>query len=330
VGLEVEEVRTLEGLAALEPEWRALWDRSAEAGPFQSPAWLTPWTERFGVDGLWALALRRDGVLEGLVPLFVYADPKSGRRQATLLGNGLSDRLDALLAPGLGPELVFDHLRRRQDLWDACDFRDLPQGSPLLAAPAPPGCIEAVEAEAPSPDLALPDTIEALAAGLPKRLRGNLATARNRAEREGAVRVTSASADTLERDFDTLLSLHVLRWGEAGDAGLADPRVRAFHRAATRALLAERWLRLYVLEVGGRPAAAHYGFHVRGRAYFYIGGFDPEMGGFSPGALLLRHAVEQAVREGCASFEFLRGREAYKYAWGAVDRPQFRRRLTRR
>jgi CelD/BcsL family acetyltransferase involved in cellulose biosynthesis len=106
--------------------------------------------------------------------------------------------------------------------------------------------------------------------------------------------------------------------------------VQDFHRTVARAFLAEGWLRLYVLQIGGRPAAAFYGFRVRDRAYAYIGGFDPEFAEASPGALVMRHAVEQAVREGCASFEFLRGREAYKYAWGAVDRPQFRRRLTRR
>lgn len=325
---QVEEIRTLAGLTALAPEWRALWARLPDAGPFQSPAWLLPWAERFGGE-LWTLALRGDDGLDGIAPLFIHLAP-TGRRQATLLGNGLSDRLDAPLAPGLDGRAVFEHLRRRHELWDACDFRDLPQGSALLEWRVGPDWREAVDAEEPSPSLPLPDNVEGLAARLSKRLRGNLATARNRAERAGTVRVQTATEATLDGMFDTLVRLHAARWGDGGGAGLADPRVQDFHRAATRGFLAEGWLRLYVLELGGRPAAAHYGFHVRGRAYFYIGGFDPELGEFSPGALLLRHAVEQAVREGCGTFEFLRGREPYKYAWGAIDRPQFRRRLYRR
>jgi CelD/BcsL family acetyltransferase involved in cellulose biosynthesis len=40
----------------------------------------------------------------------------------------------------------------------------------------------------------------------------------------------------------------------------------------------------------------------------------------SPGTQIVAHAIEEAVREGAEEFHFLRGGEAYKYAWGAVDR----------
>nr|WP_276208691.1 GNAT family N-acetyltransferase [Caulobacter sp. 17J65-9] len=161
-------------------------------------------------------------------------------------------------------------------------------------------------------------------------MRGNLSTARHRAERLGEVTVSTAAEATLPEAFDTLLRLHAARWAGESEAGFTDPQVQDFHRAVARAFLAEGWLRLHLLEIDGRPAAAFYGFQVRGRAYAYIGGFDPEFAEASPGALIMRHAIEQAVREGCTSFEFLRGREAYKYAWGAIDQPQFRRRLGRR
>jgi CelD/BcsL family acetyltransferase involved in cellulose biosynthesis len=42
---------------------------------------------------------------------------------------------------------------------------------------------------------------------------------------------------------------------------------------------------------------------------------------------MIGHAVEQAAAEGLLEFHFLRGREPYKYAWGAVDRPNHGRRL---
>jgi CelD/BcsL family acetyltransferase involved in cellulose biosynthesis len=40
--------------------------------------------------------------------------------------------------------------------------------------------------------------------------------------------------------------------------------------------------------------------------------------------LALGHAIEAAKAEGAASFDFLRGREPYKYAWGARDQPKVR------
>jgi CelD/BcsL family acetyltransferase involved in cellulose biosynthesis len=40
----------------------------------------------------------------------------------------------------------------------------------------------------------------------------------------------------------------------------------------------------------------------------------------SAGTQIVAHAIEEAAREGATEFHFLRGGEAYKYAWG-VDRP---------
>jgi len=40
-------------------------------------------------------------------------------------------------------------------------------------------------------------------------------------------------------------------------------------------------------------------------------------------------AIEAAIAEGAREFHFLRGREAYKYEWGAVDRWNRRRSFRR-
>src|SRR5205807_436927 len=59
--------------------------------------------------------------------------------------------------------------------------------------------------------------------------------------------------------------------------------------------------------------------------YYYLGGFDPELARRSVGTLLTARAIETAVADGCREFDFLRGREPYKYRWGCIDRPHFRR-----
>lgn len=66
---------------------------------------------------------------------------------------------------------------------------------------------------------------------------------------------------------------------------------------------------------------------MRDRTHSYIGGFDPRFAACSPGALVLEHALAEAVRERASEFDFLRGREAYKYRWGGRDRPQYRVRI---
>ncbi len=128
-----------------------------------------------------------------------------------------------------------------------------------------------------------------------------------------------------------MIRLHSLRWESRGEAGvLADPRVRDFHTRSLPRLAAARLARLYALQIGDAVAAVYYGFLHNDHAYGYLTGIDPEFEHESPGTLLLAHAMEEAIREGAREFHFLRGGEAYKYGWGAVDRWNRRRVFTRR
>jgi CelD/BcsL family acetyltransferase involved in cellulose biosynthesis len=124
-----------------------------------------------------------------------------------------------------------------------------------------------------------------------------------------------------------LMRLHAARWRGLGQPGvLADRRLAVFHRLAAPALLATGALRLSVLRIAGTAAAACYTLLAPGRLLFYLSGFDPRFAHESPGTILLGRLIEDAVAEG-REVHFLRGGEAYKYAWGGVDRMNATRRL---
>ena len=96
--------------------------------------------------------------------------------------------------------------------------------------------------------------------------------------------------------------------------------VRRFHALVWPGLLAAGLLRLRAVHLDEQVAGVYYGFAAKGAACAYLGGFDPAFAFESPGTLLMAHAIEESMAEGAATFHFLRGREAYKYEWGAVDR----------
>lgn len=327
-GLDIEEITSPAGLDALRPAWLDLWERAPDATPFQSPAWLLPWWRHFGQGELLTLAVRRGGdELVGLAPLYVYPEP-SGRKLLPL-GVGISDYLDPLLAPGHEAEAaaaVLDHLGRRADRFDRCDLECLRPGSPLLDAALPPGWTASVHAAEPCPVLALPDDPADLDHAVPRLAKH--AYYLRRSERLGATRLEAATRDTVGPLLDALFALHAARWTGRGEPGvLADATVRAFHCEAAPALLDLGLLRLYGLGIDGRTVAVFYGLADRTRAHAYIGGFDPDVAHPGLGALMIGHAVPEAAREGKREFHFLRGREPYKYAWGAVDRAGYGRRL---
>ena len=115
--------------------------------------------------------------------------------------------------------------------------------------------------------------------------------------------------------------LHEGRWRPIAGHVCADPVVRAFHLSAAQRMIDAGMLRLYLLRVGNSTAAAYYGFTAKRTAYAYRSVFDPEFAELSPGTQIVAHAIEEAVREGAEEFHFLRGGEAYKYAWArSTDR----------
>ena len=96
--VEIEEIVMASRLEALRPEWAGLFAASGQTTPFLSPDWLLPWERCLLSTGLWVLAIRRSGVLAALAPFYLYVGP-TAERQITLLGNGVSDRLDLLAHP---------------------------------------------------------------------------------------------------------------------------------------------------------------------------------------------------------------------------------------
>ena len=305
----------------LVPEWRVLWHRVPDATPFQSPEWLLPWWRCFGNGAPVVLTAREDGQLIAVLPL--YQLDEAGCRKLLPIGISLSDYLDALVDsndPGAAGELLASLL----DVpgWEECYIPDLPPRAALLAARCPGRLTVHRSAGETCPVLALPAAVAELREVVPRKTLRDLRQARRRAAAAGRVEAIRADASTVSGFMQDFFRLHEGRWQPiAGHGVCADPVVRDFHLTAAQRMLDAGMLRLYVLRVGNSTAAAYYGFTAKRTAYAYLSGFDPEFAELSPGTQIVAHAIEEAIREGALEFHFLRGGEAYKHAWGAVDRP---------
>jgi CelD/BcsL family acetyltransferase involved in cellulose biosynthesis len=333
--LQIEEITTTAQLQALTGEWSELWARCPEATPFQTPEWLLPWWRRLGRGQLSTLALRDGERLVGLAPLFRTGYYGLPLRRVCFLGTGNTDYLGALFEPEAecrASDALWNHLRLCGKSWDLCDFQQLrarPEPSLAGGASRESGWLRSLMAQEECPHLALPPSIEEWRRGLSSKLRSNLRYYGRRLERKGAA-IEAVTEASLAESLDALFRLHEARWRKRGLPGVfASHRVRAFHREVSLAFLHRGWLRLYALRLRGEIRAVLYCFAARGRTLYYAGGFDPEVGRLSPGTVLTGHAIAEAIREGCSEFDFLRGNEAYKYAWGAVDRVNTRLVVTR-
>jgi CelD/BcsL family acetyltransferase involved in cellulose biosynthesis len=327
--LRVEEIADVAGLEALRADWLDLWRRVPAATPFQSPAWLVPWWRAFDDGELMALALRAGGRLVGLAPLYILRE--NGTRKLLPVGIGISDFLDPLIEPAhvaAAMREIIDWLAAQAHRFDRADLESQREGSPWLEASWPLGWQVQQHASEPCTVLALPEAGAPAAQVLSRHRRKRLRYYWRRAEALGPTRIELASEADLDEFLTALHQLHSGRWRERGEPGvMADPRVRAFHRLAAPGLLEQESLRLYGLRVGERLVAVLHTMADRQRLYAYLNGFDPDLPQLSPGTLTIAHMIQQAARDGMREIHFLRGRERYKYDWGAIDRPTYGLRL---
>ncbi|MDG4882747.1 GNAT family N-acetyltransferase [Mesorhizobium sp. WSM4884] len=312
-GLRADVIRDQAAFDDLEPHWWPLWSRSTSATPFQSPAWLLPWWRTFSPGDLSAIAIWSRNDLVGLAPL--YREPRASGWLLLPVGISLSDYLDILCAPGREAEVSYVIAEAALSLeWSKWVLPDLPAEAASLRFNLPNVAENRFPNHAACPVLSLARG-ETLARPIPSRRRRQLRRAERAAQRRGRVAIERYEADP--RTFmDQLVRLHNARW--AGQ-GVLTHIAQDFHRMALPRLAANGLARCWLIEIGDTVVGAYYGFHHRCRAYAYLGGFDPAYAAESPGAILIGTAITEAVREGAREFDFLRGRESYKYGWGAVD-----------
>ena len=304
-------------LAALAPQWWELWRRCPSATPFQSPAWLLSWWEAFAPGQLLCGVAYAGGKMKALFPF--YLEETEGRPRLLPIGISLSDYLDVLVDPQCpeAPQAVADKMCEAR--WLNWSFEDMPPGASARHLRLPRSCCEILAMQEACPVIHLRGGRD-LEGCVPARRRRQLRRARVIAAGLGEIRVFRCEEDS-QYFLDVLFALHRARWREREQAGvLDDPRVQNLHEKALPRLAAGGLARCYVLALDRRPVGAYYGFLDRGRAYAYLGGFDPAFADASPGAILIGQAIADAIEEGVSEFHFLRGREAYKYGWGAVDR----------
>lgn len=322
--MSTEVITETAALAALEPEWLDLCHRTAGVTPFQTPMWLLPWWRAFGSNDLAVITARNDGRLEALGPLYVIRDDDSDESLGVLLGTGISDYLDVV---GDSALIMEEMARIDCQLWD---LQQLQPSSSLLHAPLPDGWSQNVEDQESCPVLSIAGAGDELENLVSTHFRKRLRYYRRVLARIGEVRVEAATPGTLDDLLTALFELHAARWKRRNLPGvLADDSTQQFHRQVARRMLDEGLLRMYATHVGDRIAAVFYGFALHGIVYYYLSGYDPDMEKLSIGTLIVAHAIEEAVREGATTFDFLRGAEEYKYAWGATDRMNQRRQLVK-
>ncbi len=125
------------------------------------------------------------------------------------------------------------------------------------------------------------------------------------------------AADELPATLEQLITFHDARW--QGESSFFTADGRTLHGAFARQALDRGWLRLWVAELDGRPAAYWLGYLFGGDYWFFQLARDPELHKTSIGMVLLAHTVRRAFEEGAGRYRFLSGSHPYKLRFANAD-----------
>lgn len=293
-------------------EWQTVLSDSPVNSLFLTRQWQEVWWETFG-DGrsMVGFYLTEAEEVTAIAPLARTGDTLS------LVGNqDTVDYNDFLVKPG--HEAVFyDAVLGCMDELQChtLTLASLTEASPTLEylpdLARQRGFTVEVEKEDVASGIALPETWEDYLAGLSKKDRHELRRKFRRLEALPDWRWYSVTGQeqVAERlgDFIELMRLSKVD----KDQWMTPAREQFFHRITQRMSQDDR-LRLFFMEIEGRPVATSLCFDYDSSRLLYNSGYNPEYSYYSVGLLLDALCLREAIEQDMGYFDFLRGDEPYK------------------
>jgi len=327
----IEDTATFE---TLRQEWNELLQASASNCVFLTWEWLFAWWRNLSEGRrLSLITVRRAGRLIAVAPLAVR--PRSLSRllpwsSLEFLGTGLagSDYLDVIVRrgdEGEGLAAVADALAAAGAVLELSHVPANASAAAQLAADLARrlGWTASVSKINVCPFIALSGhSWPSYLASLGSAHRYNVQRRLKNLTKQFDVRFEQASSEKQRREaLELLIDLHNRRWSERGGSqSFATVALRAFYADVSRLGLERGWLRLFILRLDGRPAAALHGYQYGGVFSFYQAGFDPAFAKQSVGLVTMALAIKSAIEEGADEYDLLHGDEPYKYQWAGKTR----------
>jgi len=278
------------------------------------------------------------GELLGAAPLFKQPT-RSGRGILRWLGSdeSCSDYLGIVARPDRREQVAIalaDWLTTEgNSLWDRLELTGVDADDPnMIAWAAALRRAGAIVHQRPGINcwrLDLPDRWDDYLACLSKPHRKQVRRADKRLFATGRAKCHTVETERdLEYAFPILVDLHQRRRQSLGEPGLFSlPAYTEFQRDVAPRLLCQGMLQLHWLTVDDRVVAAEYNLANDSTIYSYQSGIDPEALDLNPGWLLQIATIRQAIDDGYARYDFLRGDEPYKQRWRATVRPSVETRV---
>lgn len=321
--MKVEKVTTLSRFMGLKREWNSLLDISDSDCVFLTHEWFSSWWECLSKDNRLEILLFKENKddIVGIAPLMTY-----GRSLRFMGSHEVTDYCDFIYVKENRVEFYRNLLLYLGENYPAkthMEFINIPSSSPtcvLIPEMAPAfGFSSSVTETEVSPVLTVPSTYEDYIKSLKRKNRHEISRKLKRINKLDGFKIKKITEPRhLLPAIESFISLHKKSSPQKQKfwttEGMSDFFKRIVHR-----LSKEGWVEMNVLFFEDSMVAALLNFLYGRDVLFYNVAYDLEYASFSPGFYLFHASVVEAIVEGKKRVDFLRGREKYKYDFGAKE-----------
>jgi CelD/BcsL family acetyltransferase involved in cellulose biosynthesis len=335
--LTTELVTDEPGLRNLRPAWDRLHGAASATNPFGDWTWAWHWWQSFGRrhgqprDELYILVMRDDTqTVRAIVPL-IRTSVGWGRLGIHLLrlyGFGsITELRTPLVWPGweaAAGEALMQALSARREAYHFCVLdgviADTSLGEWLAARAREAGWT--LGPRVVGYILPLPESWDALRAGLKRNIKESLRHCYNSLAREGHDLRFELVSDpaALPGALDDFFHLHAVRAGQAGGVAhpnhFASPASKEFLRRVVGEFAATGKAVVGRLYLNERLVATRLVFVAGKTVYLYFSGYDPAWGRYSVATTVLAECLKAAIAAGAGEANLSVGTDVSKTRWG--------------
>lgn len=321
--MKVEHIRDLESLENIKDTWNRLLFASGQNCIFFTHEWISSWWKCFSDESLLEILIFKDekGNPVGIAPFMIRDECL-----CFIASQEVSDYCDIITLSDKKEEFyeyLLKFIRENYSGIKKIELVNIKYSSPTLKflprlAPRHKYSCSLAETGV-SPLLELPSSYEDYMKSLDKRSRHEIRRKLRRVESLDGVEVKKVTdSRDLESAVEAFIALHRKSsplkqkfWETKG--------MTSFFREMAHRFSLQNWVELVFLCHKDEMMAALLNFIYSNQIYFYNIAYSRDFARFSPGIYLFNHSIEKAISDRKEKADFLRGREEYKYYFGAKD-----------
>jgi len=321
--MKIEKINAIEKLVDIRQEWNALVKSSSQNCVFLTNEWFCTWFDSFGESYQLYVLLFRDqkNRLCAAAPLL-----KTEGRVQFIASHEVTDYCDFIIERGREEDffrIFLEYWQKEFEQKSYLHLINIREESPTLSM-LPRMADEhylkhsVLETEV-APGLNLPLTYESYIKSLDRKNRHELLRKQRKIESQrGHNHKRINDPGGVSKNIDLFIKLH--RESSSSKREFWQKKgMEQFFRTITALFSTNGWIEFNVLHFQDDPAAVLLNFVYFDEIHFYNIAFNPKYAPFSPGIYLFNQSIRQAIEDNLRRADFLRGREKYKYNFGAKE-----------